>query len=63
MALAYVLVHVINQRSFGWSLQLVVAPEVLLQALGLALLAAVLAGLYPSWKMSRANPARALREE
>jgi putative ABC transport system permease protein len=36
---------------------------VLFQALGLALLAAALAGLYPSWKMSRANPARALREE
>ncbi len=63
VALAYVLVHVINQRSFGWSLQLVVAPEVLLQALGLALLAAALAGLYPSWKMSRANPARALSAE
>ena len=63
VALAYVLVHVINQRSFGWSLQLVVSSEVLLQALGLALLAAALAGLYPSWKMSRANPAQALREE
>ncbi|OJH42219.1 FtsX-like permease family protein [Cystobacter ferrugineus] len=63
VALAYVLVHVINQRSFGWTLQLVVAPPVLFQALGLALLAAALAGLYPSWKMSRANPARALREE
>jgi putative ABC transport system permease protein len=63
VALAYVLVHVINQRSFGWTLQLLVDPGVLLQALGLALLAAGLAGLYPSWKMSRANPAMALREE
>ncbi|MFY0581790.1 ABC transporter permease [Cystobacter fuscus] len=63
VALAYVLVHVINQRSFGWTLQLEVAPPVLIQALGLAMLAAALAGLYPSWKMSRANPARALREE
>ena len=63
VALAYVLVHVINQRSFGWTLQLLVDSGVLLQALGLALLAAGLAGLYPSWKMSRANPAMALREE
>jgi putative ABC transport system permease protein len=63
VALAYVLVHVINQRSFGWTLQLLVDPGVLLQALGLALLAAALAGLYPAWKMSRANPAMALREE
>ncbi len=63
VALAYVLVHVINQRSFGWTLQLLVVPGVLAQALVLALLAAALAGLYPSWKMSRANPAHALREE
>ncbi|QRN98544.1 ABC transporter permease [Archangium violaceum] len=63
VALAYVLVHVINQRSFGWTLRLLVVPGVLAQALVLALLAAALAGLYPSWKMSRANPANALREE
>jgi putative ABC transport system permease protein len=63
VGLAYVLVHVINQRSFGWTLQLLVAPGVLVQAMVLALSAAALAGLYPSWKMSRANPALALREE
>jgi putative ABC transport system permease protein len=63
VALAYVLVHVINRRSFGWTLQLSLEPGVLLQAVGLALVAAALAGLYPSWKMARANPAMALREE
>ncbi|SEU34700.1 FtsX-like permease family protein [Stigmatella erecta] len=63
LALAYILVHVINQRSFGWTLQLAVTPGVLLQAVGLALAAAGLAGLYPAWRMSRANPALALREE
>ena len=63
VALAYVLVHVINQRSFGWTLQLLISGDVLTQAMVLALSAAALAGLYPSWKMSRANPALALREE
>ncbi len=63
VALAYVLVHVINQRSFGWTLQLEVTPEVLVQAVLLALVASALAGLYPAWKMARANPALALREE
>jgi putative ABC transport system permease protein len=29
----------------------------------LALVASALAGLYPAWKMARANPALALREE
>ncbi|MCY1034003.1 FtsX-like permease family protein [Corallococcus sp. BB11-1] len=63
LALAYVLVHVINQRSFGWTLQLVVSPGVVGQAMLLALVAAALAGLYPAWRMARANPAMALREE
>ena len=63
LVLAYVLIFVINKRSFGWTLQFSVAPGVLLLALGLTLVAAVLAGLYPSWKMARANPALALREE
>lgn len=63
IVLALVLIYVINRRSFGWTLQFEVGPEVLLQALVLALLAAVLAGIYPSWRMARANPAHALREE
>jgi putative ABC transport system permease protein len=62
MALSYVLVFVINKRSFGWTLQLQVPPEILLQAVGLALVAALLAGAYPAWKMARANPAEAMRE-
>ena len=61
-ALAYVLIFVINKRSFGWTLQLEVAPEILLQAVAIGLVAAVLAGLYPAWSMSQANPADALRE-
>jgi putative ABC transport system permease protein len=63
VALAAVLVYVINQRSFGWTLQLAVTPGVLGQAVLLALVAAALAGLYPAWRMARANPALALREE
>ena len=62
-ALAYVLVYVINKRSFGWTLQLDVPPSVLLQAVALALVAAVLAGLYPAYKMANTSPAVALREK
>ncbi|WP_456426457.1 FtsX-like permease family protein [Rhodocaloribacter sp.] len=61
--LALVLIYVINKRSFGWTLQLEAAPEIFLQALAVGVVAAVLAGLYPSWRMARADPARALREE
>ena len=63
LVLAYVLVYVINKRSFGWTLQFEIPPGVLLAAVGLGLLAALLAGLYPSWRMSKANPAMALRTE
>jgi len=63
LILATVLVYVINRRSFGWTLQFNITPEILLQAVALALVAALLAGLYPSYKMAQANPADALREE
>jgi putative ABC transport system permease protein len=61
--LAYVLVYVINKRSFGWTLQLTVPSDVLIQALLLAIGAALLAGLYPAWTMARSHPALALRDE
>jgi len=60
---ALVLILVINRRSFGWSLQIDLAPAVLGQAFLLALAAALLAGLYPAWRMARTSPALALREE
>jgi putative ABC transport system permease protein len=63
MVLATILVYVINQRSFGWTLQLALTPGILGQALLLSLVAAALAGLYPAWRMARAKPALALREE
>jgi putative ABC transport system permease protein len=63
LALALVLVHVINRRSFGWTLDLSLEPALFAQALAVALAAAVLAGIYPAFKMSRTSPAVALREE
>ena len=62
-ALAYVLVYVINRRSFGWTLQLSVPADVLVQAVLLAVGAALLAGLYPAWTMAQSSPALALRDE
>jgi putative ABC transport system permease protein len=63
LILAQVLIQVINRRSFGWSMQTLIEPGLLLQAVGLALAAALLAGLYPGWKLARRSPAAALREE
>jgi putative ABC transport system permease protein len=62
-ALALVLIFVINRRSFGWTLQLEIAPAILLQAVLLAVAAALLAAVYPAWRMSTMALPAALREE
>jgi putative ABC transport system permease protein len=61
--LAVVMIFVVNKRSFGWTLQMEVEPVLLLQAVGIALVGALLAGIIPSWRMSRVPPAVALRGE
>jgi len=63
IGLAGILVLVINRRSFGWTLPVVIAPGLLVEAVALAVTAAVLAGLYPAFRMARATPAAALRDE
>ncbi|MDX1404253.1 MAG: FtsX-like permease family protein [Woeseiaceae bacterium] len=61
--MAWVLIAVINRRSFGWQMDMTVDPAVLLSSLALALAAALLAGLYPAWRAAKARPALAMREE
>ncbi|AHK78943.1 permease [Ectothiorhodospira haloalkaliphila] len=63
LLMSQVLIEVINLRSFGWSMQHDVSPRVLMEGLWLALLAALLAGIYPGLRMARARPAEHLREE
>ncbi len=62
-ALALVLVYVINQRSFGWTLQLDIRPEAFLTAFGWALLAALLAGILPAYRLGRMPAAEVIRYE
>ncbi|MFO7859019.1 MAG: FtsX-like permease family protein [Ectothiorhodospiraceae bacterium] len=63
LALAAALILVINRRSFGWTLELAVDPWILIQAVALAVAAAVAAGLYPAWRVARTPPARAMQED
>ena len=63
IVLSIVMIFVVNKRSFGWTLSMQVGPDVIVQAVGLALVGAVLAGLYPAWRMARTSPALALRGE
>ena len=63
LALAQVLVHVVNRGSFGWTLtESSVAALPVLETLALAVLAALLAGLQPALRFGRVRPVEVLRE-
>jgi putative ABC transport system permease protein len=60
---ALIMVYVINVRSFGWTFKMVIDPGILLQALLLALGAALVSGIYPAMRIGRMRPVSVLREE
>jgi putative ABC transport system permease protein len=60
---AYVLIFVVYQRSFGWTLAYYFDSGVVFQGLALAFVAALLAGVFPAVKMAQTKPAEALRTE
>jgi len=60
---AILLVRVINRRAFGWQIDLHLHPGQLTGAMLLAVLAALVAGIYPAWRTAHAPLAQDLREE
>jgi putative ABC transport system permease protein len=62
-ALAWILIYVINVRSFGWTLQMALEGKYFWQALLVAIIAALLAGVYPAFRLGRMNIAAAIRQE
>lgn len=63
ITLAAILIYVINRRSFGWSMDFVLLPQYLASAVGLGLIAGLLAGVVPAWRMAAVIPARVLHYE
>lgn len=61
LALAWTLIYVINLRSFGWTLQFEAGPVLLLQGVGIAVVAALAAGWLPSRWIARISPTEAVR--
>jgi len=61
--LAWILIYIINVRSFGWTLQMQLNASYFWQAWLVAIAAALLAGIYPAWRLSRITVATAIREE
>lgn len=63
LTVALVLIDVINRRAFGWRIEWHLAPGDVVATLLIAVAAALLAGLYPAWRSSRASIAAHIREE
>ncbi|MFW5772276.1 MAG: FtsX-like permease family protein, partial [Phototrophicaceae bacterium] len=63
LALALVLLFVINVRSFGWTMDFYWVPREFIEAFLVAVVAALLAGVYPAIRITRLVTARALRSE
>jgi len=61
--LSLILIYVINRRSFGWTLQMHVEPAPFILALAVAVVAAILAGIYPAHRLGKMLTAEALRYE
>jgi putative ABC transport system permease protein len=61
--LAYVLSYVIQYRSFGWSIPTSPQPKFWAEAFVLATLAAVVAAIYPIYRLRKVPPAESLRQE
>ena len=61
--LAWILIFIINQRSFGWTLRMQLEPLPFVQAFLLSVGAALLAAVYPVWPLSRQQAAESLRGE
>ncbi len=61
LALAWVLLNVINVEAFGWRLPMYLFPTAWLILAVAALGAAVLASLWPAWRLYRTPPAHLLK--
>jgi putative ABC transport system permease protein len=63
LLLAVVLVYIINLRSFGWTIRLVLDPATFVQAALVALISALLGAIYPMLRLKRLAIASAVRQE
>jgi putative ABC transport system permease protein len=63
LVMAWILISVINRRAFGWQIEMSLSAAPLLSAIALAIMAALIAGIYPAWHAAGRRPALAMREE
>ncbi len=59
--MAWLLIWIIEQRSFGWTMKMQLEPLILVEAVGLSVIAALIAGAIATWRQVRKVPAMALQ--
>ena len=63
LILTWLLIWVVNQRSFGWTMQMLVDGRILANAVMLSVAAALIAGLIPAWRLARRVPGQVFEVE
>lgn len=63
VALSLLLIYVINRQAFGWLIELQIPYAFFFQAIGMIVLAALVAGIYPAGVAARIRTADAVRAE
>lgn len=63
VVLSLILIYVINLRSFGWTLNFVLEPKYIMEAIVIALIAAIAAGIYPAYRLGKEDVGKLIREE
>jgi putative ABC transport system permease protein len=63
LVIAVVLTKVIDRRAFGWHIEMHLHAAQFVNALALALAAALVAGLYPAWRAAEGPIAAQMRED
>jgi putative ABC transport system permease protein len=61
--LAWVLIDIVNQRSFGWTYDMVLSPGIFIQALVFSSFTALGAGIFPAVHAGRTDISKALHME
>lgn len=63
LLLSYLLIYVVNLRSFGWTIDLTLQPRFFVEGIAVSVIAALAAGVYPALVIDREDTAALLREE
>ena len=63
ITLCIVLIDVINQRSFGWSMQMLISPALLMQSLIIAIVSSLVAGMLSTLNLRTFNIAQNLKRD